>query len=897
MKKRILTLLVCFSMVLSSICFVGIDAEAKSFSGLYSDRVNLLSKLGIITTVPEDEATKTEVSRGEFAQYLGKVLRVGELGESDVRYFLDVPSDHWALNEINKLTDLGIISISQDKRFRPDDIITANEALKMVVCAAGYGNLANVQGGYPTGYWAVGRRIGINVTATDKFTQKDAVNMLYEALTAEMYDQTEFRTEGTTGYESAGETMLYRYFDMYLMEGIVTYANGVAVDLKASIKDDSIVRIDEVEYKSDVELFNMVGMKKTFIVKDDKDTNDTIVLIQQSDEDDSLKIDIKDFDGYNTGVGQLNYFDEKGRAKSVKLSAAAVVVKNGKIYNRNTASAFSGIKKGWITLGDTNEDEKYDYALIYNYENIIFDSFNEDTGNIYDMITSKYVTVEPKNANKKVVIKNSAGITIERETLTKGDILSVYDSDNFAYIQVSTNKLDNEVFATKTDKVLNVQMGKNASDLTWYELDSDYEAYASTRNQLPTTGSKGTFYIDIHGKIVYVDYTVSGSWQYAYLVGIHSEGEWEPTKAKLLTKDGKLGVFEFDKIALIDGIRVTDFNSIKIALDKAKYAKTLATDEDAVNGQVIRVTLDADSKIKKIDTEYYNSGKEDNMSIKRTLALSDISGTWNYDINAYASNVLRGTNTIVFSVPKYAKMGNAADNQFMIHTDRSIEPASDLLAEAFKSDIYSGYDDVIVLYRDYDYYINPRSPIYMVGEERQVLGTDNEVLTEADFWTMEGLKRTYILDPDAGIDIETGDLLRISTNRLGYIGGVQLLYDYGTKATSNWANSNYSHSSLSVEYGNIMKGYIKYAVDGTYRVSYTRPTYPANPTNAEINAADFAAPTSITGVLVYDSTRKDDKIYMSDQSELITADKLPLDATPYLLFLKSGIFRGAIIYR
>ena len=55
--------------------------------------------------------------------------------------------------------ELGIIS-SADK-FNPKEAITYEQAVKMLVCAAGYDNIAEMEGGYPLGYFNTASRLGL----------------------------------------------------------------------------------------------------------------------------------------------------------------------------------------------------------------------------------------------------------------------------------------------------------------------------------------------------------------------------------------------------------------------------------------------------------------------------------------------------------------------------------------------------------------------------------------------------------------------------------------------------------------------------------------------------------------------------------------------------------------
>ena len=75
--------------------------------------------------------------------------------------FSDVNDTHWAQPYIKIANEIGIINGYGNGIFGPEDQVTNEQALKMIVCALGYEETAFNKGGYPNGFIAVTERLNI----------------------------------------------------------------------------------------------------------------------------------------------------------------------------------------------------------------------------------------------------------------------------------------------------------------------------------------------------------------------------------------------------------------------------------------------------------------------------------------------------------------------------------------------------------------------------------------------------------------------------------------------------------------------------------------------------------------------------------------------------------------
>ena len=191
--KRIIALLAVFA-VFFTVAYA--PSAAAEMSATKPSKAYALEKLGILSE-KEDAVYAQPITRGDFAYNLGKLLK--QSGESTtVRYFSDVADYDYAVPYINALAEMKIISVDSERRFYPNNNITAQEAIKMVVSALGYTPLAEARGGYPYGYIQAAKDgdllDGISVGSGDEITLGAAAELLFNTLIEPQYLPTSIKS-------------------------------------------------------------------------------------------------------------------------------------------------------------------------------------------------------------------------------------------------------------------------------------------------------------------------------------------------------------------------------------------------------------------------------------------------------------------------------------------------------------------------------------------------------------------------------------------------------------------------------------------------------------------------------------------------------------------------------
>lgn len=165
MKKRIRSLIAMLlttallSTTASAAAFTDVDENEEYAMAIdFVNGVGLMVGYGDGTFQPEKA-----VSRAEMATILCKMMGEDRDLKQDGSVFSDVPTSHWGNGYVVKAASLGYLSGYGNGKFGPDDTVTYEQALTMLVNALGYGEEAGKHGGYPDGYIHVACEQNINL--------------------------------------------------------------------------------------------------------------------------------------------------------------------------------------------------------------------------------------------------------------------------------------------------------------------------------------------------------------------------------------------------------------------------------------------------------------------------------------------------------------------------------------------------------------------------------------------------------------------------------------------------------------------------------------------------------------------------------------------------------------
>lgn len=197
--KKIQTLLLSASMLLSTLPGNISYASRVQFTDIskndyYYHQATALAELGIISGYPDGSfGGVNNITRAEMAAIACRMINKeaeARAYKTDTEFF-DVDESHWASGYINVAVENGIIAGDGDGYFRPEDNVKYEEAVKITVCAAGYGDNITVDpSDWSAGYLreAKKRNITDNLRGSKGYAsaRSDVSVMVYNGLTAEL---------------------------------------------------------------------------------------------------------------------------------------------------------------------------------------------------------------------------------------------------------------------------------------------------------------------------------------------------------------------------------------------------------------------------------------------------------------------------------------------------------------------------------------------------------------------------------------------------------------------------------------------------------------------------------------------------------------------------------------
>lgn len=192
--KKILSVVLVLIQLLSFTTF----ADSANLSDTQKDD---LYNLGImIGDETGDLRLEDNITRAEATKMICIAGNVKLSSEIDDNLFNDVATNHWAYPYIHAAKENNIINGDGNGNFNPENNVTNEEIVKMIVCLLGYGEMAEQQSGYPAGYTATASRIGItnnlNLKTKTPATRNDVAIMISNALdTPIMVEKSECEDE------------------------------------------------------------------------------------------------------------------------------------------------------------------------------------------------------------------------------------------------------------------------------------------------------------------------------------------------------------------------------------------------------------------------------------------------------------------------------------------------------------------------------------------------------------------------------------------------------------------------------------------------------------------------------------------------------------------------------
>ena len=829
--KCLISLMLVFSMIFTTM--VGSVSAALTVADIVDvedpqfDIVNLLVKLGVFKEGDEFPSSMSEsITRAEFVEYAMRLHRYADVdvsGTTELRY-TDVDSSHKYYKTILLAAALNVLSYDEnDLTFKPDDYITFDEGLAVVINAAGYKEYALHTGEYPSSYRVLATQLGLfdkldTANNDGIMTYETACQLLFNAFTAPLFEvaSTSQLTGETFWQINENKSILSEKHNIYEVEGILT-ANDVASILPGVPAERGTARIGNTLFyndNTDEAVYDYLGYNVRAFYYDDEGRRELIYVgtIDKHNKVFTLeKDDISDIRKVGSDV-IISYWDENDRIESITITPSTSVLFNDKAYDSPVIyKEWFNINNGEIVFLDNGGTNDYDVAFIYEYNTVVVDSVNVENKYIYDIddatlnidlnhsANSAYYSIVDVNGNK-----------VELSALKEGDVLSVAQSADRKVTKMKlSQKSENAVISAKDTTDRKIIIGTKTYD-------------AGERIDLAniSLGEPVKVYYDVFDNAVYVEKVeVETGKNLAYLVTIDRSGRSNLSRdvdvLLVKAKSDETSIFRLAETLKVDGETVKSYTLLTEGTNQSIFES-----QNVVKQQVISYSVNDNNEINYIDTASLGAEEDPEITLSKRHNLSDSAL---YLKSGYMAT--RGSSNIKFAY------NSSKSTVFYIPTDRtdydSFESNSKSLADEGekKCDVYT-YGNISVVpvalvlqessgdsagaideyavpyylekilytvYKDKDGEEQVGRKLCLVDTDGKstsvILPEENENFTSATKWTAKNTNpntaNLSVVDAVGFIDV--GDILVHAVDTNGYLSNIQVLYDWDANAVVDGA--------------------------------------------------------------------------------------------------------------
>ncbi len=591
----------------------------------YEQAALVLNSLSIINGYSDKTFRPGEtLTRAEFAAIA--VRTMGEKSfinkQGDVK-FSDVGQKHWAYGEINLASERGYFTGYGDGTFGPEDTVTFEQAVKVVVSMLGYGGISEAAGGYPSGYLATAlqKRIlqGISSSGGKPILRGETALLIYNALDKEMLLPKSIGTISSR-YESDGATILSEKLGIEKTAGIVT-ANSLT-ELKGGIPaPKGHITVNGKDYdanKTDAESY--IGYNVVLYAENDEDTK-KILLIYPDQNNTVSRVSAEDID-LSTNTSRFAYW-ENDRLYTLPVSSETTMIYNSKsnyLFEKDDMIPASGE----VLLLDNNRDGVIDVLLVNEYVHYIIKKIDSVNSVVYDEYGKEPIDLNPDVGTITYKILRS-GREIPVRNLVEGQVLSVIRSIDRLYIEINVvaSPVRGSIAAIEGEG--EYQIGENVyKTSTGMPADMGYKV-----------GDNGIFYLDIEGRIIKAELSDESLGLYAYLInaGIE-EGLSGELNFKLFTNRGKMEIISASKRIRLNG-NYADYNEVLAHFRRGG---------DNTKEGVVMIRTDSEGKISEISDPELSFEQAERVYRRSTKMFGFRASTTSF--------LISDEETVVFSIPE-----------------------------------------------------------------------------------------------------------------------------------------------------------------------------------------------------------------------------------------------------
>lgn len=642
--KRVVSLLVTVAMMLTMVLPMTVSA---SFTDVpadhnYYDAITNLSAEGILDGMGDGTfAPESPVTRAQFTKIICYALSVGDItySEEERSIFTDLAPNHWAANNIVQAYKQGIINGMGDGTFAPEAGVQYEQAVKMVVCALGYGNRALSLGAYPNGYMSMANQLKILNGITDakmyQVMNRGAVAQLIDnMLDAEQLQDGQpsgsIRDEVSTTQKAEGRVVASKNIALYADYDNPCGNNEIAVEVGTRT-----VVFDISEIKN-FDINKFLGRSVTIHYEKESGSSYLIAtsIALQSKKNSELTINLDLIESY--GSGEIEYYTSADRDKT----EIATYGTTANIYNgAPTATSLEDLldesigKPGTITLLSSSRGIA-DVAFVKSYTTIIVNSVSSKDNKIYsknESSTTGGFVLNVESRTKSISIKTKSGSAISVGSIAAGSVLSIAASDTEGATVKERIEASTVVEVIVCTESVRGTIEATSSNPTTIRINGkDYVVSESVYSDAPDpdafkAGTYITVTFDAFGQVANYLVTEKSSLNYGYISQLEKGSSSDPWVKVMVYKPSTSAsnkpsstIYTLAKRVIIDDTR---YDMEDDMIDIVTYLDDTADgdDDNKFYAQPIRFTTSSSTVIDKLIT---NDGI-DGGTVNNSLIISD----------------------------------------------------------------------------------------------------------------------------------------------------------------------------------------------------------------------------------------------------------------------------------
>ena len=612
--KKLIALVAVMAMMATTVAFAGSYSDVTE-SNMHYSAVETLSRLNLLKGYPDGTfGTDKDITRAEFAAVICRAMDQQDLAKTNTP-FSDVGFDYWGSGYVKMAYDLGIINGFGDGTFGPDQNVTYEQAIKMIMCALGYEPA--IRGNYPSGYLTEAAKAGVTRGIEGGVVGQPATRglvalLMYKAIDTPLMDQVIWGVDGSTGQDQytlldglngrAYETLMSKYLGVTKLRGVVlTNAWNDLTGPKSNFRfgADSTVRFNITDnfnssnskYKGKYDNYNVIYYENetfrvgdsdaddmlgqavvVYVLADTRYSYDTILsIVPDSNRNIMTTFNLSDYKGVadvasnNAEYYNISYLRNSSdrNPSTLKVNDGAPILFNNVRVDSTLADdaliedlmVLGTIEKfgGKVTLLDNNNDGYADYVFIEQAETGVVEDVtrNRITWKSSGGSNLPAIPVDPTDDAKYVVITDADGKEIDVNDLEEFDVISVLQSKGK---NVFFLKVIGDIVEGEITEI--GESTSSADDHTYVVNGVEYKlAEGYYQDGALSIGAEGKFYIDEYGKVAaFQKSDVKGGLMYAWLLKVEANTGLGSNKltAQLVTEFGEEIIVTFATNLIVD---------------------------------------------------------------------------------------------------------------------------------------------------------------------------------------------------------------------------------------------------------------------------------------------------------------------------------------------------------